>query len=172
MCYLIRVAFLALLMNFTAATAFSQLWNISEYYQDRINPDQTYFVLKEAGAAEFAWASEWTNDTVMQNEHKSAMFLWHLKDGTTAYSLQEEFIGDIGKNAGFLRTAQSATLEDVDRKRIQPLTRSNYPVKVELWIGEVEESTGFSPQFLGESLCMDAQNIEPNRRYHFSSCKP
>ncbi len=172
MCHLMRVVFLAFLLNFTTALAFSQLWNNSEYIQDRINTDQTYFILKEAGVAEFAWASEWTNDTVMNNEDKSAMFLWHFNDGTTAYSLQEEFIGDIGKNAGFLRAAQSATLEDINRKQIQPLTRSSYPVKVELWIGEVEESTGFSPQFLGESLCMDAQSIEPNRKYHFSSCQP
>lgn len=177
--HLIRVVFLAfslsisaLLLNFTAPWAFSQLWNISEYLQDRINADQTYFVLNETGAAEFAWASEWTNDTVQNNEDMAAMFLWHFKDGTKAYSLQEQFIGDIGKNAGFLRAAQSATLEDIHRKQIQPLTRSNYPIKVELWIGKVGDSTGFSPEFMGESLCLDAQSIEPNRKYYFSGCQP
>ena len=101
--HLMRVAFLAFLLNLTATPAFSQLWNNSEYIQDRINTDQTYFVLNEAGAAEFAWASEWTNDTVMNNENRSAMFLWHFKDGTTAYSLQEEFIGDIGSNVNRLK---------------------------------------------------------------------
>ena len=170
--YLTRAAFLAFLLNVTVLPGFSQLWNNSEYSRDRVNTDQTYFILHDTGAAEFAWASEWTNSTVMNNEEKSAMFLWHFKDGTIAYSLQEQFIGDIGKNAGFLLTGQSPNLENIHRKPIQPLTRTNYPVKVELWIGAVGDSTGFSPEFAGETICLDAQSIEPNRKYLFSSCMP
>jgi len=169
---LTKAVLLAFLLNLAVPTGLAQLWNNSEYLQDRINSEQTYFVLQDSGEADFAWASEWTNGTVQNNEQKSAMFLWHFKDGTTAYSLQEKYIGDIGKNAGFLRSAQSATLEDAHRKKIQPLTRSNYPVKVELWIGEVGDSTGFSPEFMGESLCLETQSIEPNHKYHFSSCQP
>jgi len=172
MCYLMRAVFLAFLLNVAAPSGFSQLWNFSEYLYDRIDTDQTYFMLHDTGTAEFAWASEWTNETVQNNEYRSAMFLWHFKDGTTAYSLQQQFIGDIGKNAGFWVTAQSQHLEDIHRNQIQPLTRNNYPVKLELWIGEIEDSTGYSPELLGEAVCLDAQSIEPDRKYHFSGCRP
>jgi hypothetical protein len=170
--YLMKAVFLVFLLDITAASAFSQLWNISDYLHDRINIDQTYFILHDTDTAEFAWASEWTNDTVQNNENRSAMFLWHFKDGTLAYSLQQQFIGDIGKNAGFLVTAQSQHLEDIHRNQIQPLSRNNYPVKVELWIGQVGDSTGFSPEFLGEAVCLSAQSIGLDRKYHFSSCQP
>jgi hypothetical protein len=170
-CFLGTV-FLSFLLNIAAPSGFSQLWNNSEFWQDRINTDKTYFVLHDTGEAEFGWASEWTNTTVMNNEEKSAMFLWHFKDGTIAYSLLEKHIGNIGRNAGFLLTKQSSNLEDIHRKPIQPLTRNNYPVKVELWIGKVEDSTGFVPEFMGEAVCLDSQSIEPNRQYHFSGCQP
>jgi hypothetical protein len=166
------VLFIAFLFYVAAPSGVSQLRNMSEYFQDRINTDQTYFMLHDSGSADFAWASEWTNTTVQNNEDKSAMFLWHFKDGTIAYSLQEEFIGDIGKNGGFLLTDQSSNLEDVHRKPIQPLTRDNYPVKVELWVGEIADATGFSPELMGEAVCFDAQSIESNRKYHFHSCQP
>ncbi len=162
----------AVLLNMAAPSSYSQLWTFSEYLRDRINADQTYFILHETGEAEFGWASEWTNETVRVNQDKSAMFLWHFKDGTTAYSLQEQFIGDIGKNAGFLVETKSSNLEDLHRKQIQPLTPDNYPIKVELWIGSVEDVTGFSPEFLGETVCLDAQSIKPNQKYHFFSCQP
>lgn len=149
---------------------FPQLWNLSEYFKDRINTDQTYFILNDTGAADFGWASEWTNDTVMNNEERSAMFLWHFKDGTTAYSLQQEFIGDIGRNAGFLITGQAPYLEDVHRKQIQPLTLDNYPLKVQLWVGKMDDSKGFSPEFPGDAVCFDGQSIEFNHKYHFSGC--
>ena len=170
--HLMRAVLLVFLLSAATLSGFSQLWNHSEYIQDRINTDQTYFILHETGGAEFGWASEWTNETVMNYEEKSAIFLWHFTDGTIAYSLQEQFIGDIGKNSGFLITAQSSNLEDIRRKEIQPLSRSNYPVKVELWIGEVGDSTDFSPEFLGEAVCLDAQSIEPDLKYHFSGCQP
>lgn len=170
--YLMAAVVLACMLLVTIPSGFSQLWNNSEYFQDRINTDQTYFVLHSTGEAEFAWASEWTNDTVMNNQNKSALFLWHFKDGTVAYSLQEQYIGDIGKNAGFLLTAKSSNLEDQHRNHVQPLTRTNYPVKVELWIGGVEDSTGFSPEFLGEAVCLDARSIETDRKYFFSVCRP
>lgn len=170
--YLMSAVCLAFLLNVAAPSVFSQLWNFSDYLQDRINTDQTYFILHDTGTAEFGWASEWTNETVQNNEYMSAMFLWHFKDGTTAYSLQQQFIGDIGKNAGFLVTAQSEHLEDIHRNQIQPLSRDSYPVKVELWIGEVADTTGYSPEFMGEALCLNAQSIEPDRKYHFSGCSP
>jgi hypothetical protein len=170
--YLMSVISLVFLLNITPPPGFSQLWNISDYLHDRINTEETYFILHDTGEAEFAWASEWTNDTVQNNENRSAMFLWHFKDGTIAYSLQQQFIGDIGKNAGFLVTAQSQHLEDIHRNQIQPLSRNNYPVKVELWIGNVGHSNGFSPEFMGEAVCLNVQSIEPDRKYLFSGCQP
>jgi hypothetical protein len=161
-----------LLVLLISPSGISQLRNNSEYLQDRINTDKTYFVLHDTGAAEFGWASEWTNASADLYSDKSAMFLWHFKDGSKSYSLQEQEIGEIGKNSGFLRTSKSTSLEDIRRKSIQPLTRDNYPVKVELWIGKVEESTGFSPETFGAAVCLNAPAIEYNRTYRFSSCDP
>ena len=168
---LIEAISFAFLLTVTVSSGFSQLRNNSEYWEDRINTEETYFVLHDTGEAEFAWASEWTNTTVQINEEKSAMFLWHFKDGTIAYSLQEEFIGDIGMHTGYLLTSQASNLEDIHRKHIQPLARNNYPVKVELWIGEIEESKGYSPELLGAAVCIDLQSIELNSKYYFDSCK-
>ena len=165
---------LVFLLNAMNSAGFSQLRNNSEYLQDGINTDKTYFVLHDTGAAEFGWASEWTNASVDLYSDKSAMFLWHFKDGSKSYSLQEQEIGEIGKNSGFLLERKSSNLEDIRRKNIQPLTRNNYPVKVELWIGKVGDSAGFSPEIMGAALCLkvQAQSIEYNRPYHFSSCDP
>jgi hypothetical protein len=160
-----------LLVLLISPSGFSQLRNNSEYSQDRINTDQTYFVLHDTGAPEFGWASEWTNASADLYADKSAMFLWHFKDGSKSYSLQEQEIGEIGKNAGFLIARKSSNLEEIHRKSIQPLTRVNYPVKVELWIGKVDP-TGFSPEILGAALCLNTPAIEYNRSYHFSSCDP
>jgi hypothetical protein len=169
--HLARSAFLVFLLNAISPPAFSQLRNISQYSQDRINTEQTYFVLHDTGVAEFGWASEWTHMTPLANEGKSAMFLWNFKDGSKAYSTQEQDVGEIGKSLGFLLTGKSSNLEDVHHKKIQLLTLNNYPVKVELWIGEIGDSAGFSPEVLGDAVCLDAPGIEHNRSYHFSSCE-
>jgi hypothetical protein len=162
---------IAFLLIVAVPSGFSQLRNNSDYWQDRINTDKTYFILHDTGAAEFAWVSEWTYATVQSNEEKAAMFLWRFKDGSTAYSQLAERIDDMGKSTGFLRTGRSSNLEDIHRKHIQPLSRSNYPIKLELWIGEINDSTGFSPESLGEAVCLDAQSIEPNHKYQFSPCQ-
>jgi hypothetical protein len=167
---LLRTAFLLSFLIGIFPSAFSQLRNLSEYTQDCINKDKTYFTLNDKGAAEFGWASEWTHVTANAEEGKAAIFIWHFKDGSKAYSLQAEDIGDIGKNAGYLLSMKSANLEDSHRKKIQPLTRDNYPVKVELWIGEINDSAGFSPETLGDAVCFVAPSIEFNRSYHFSDC--
>ncbi len=161
---------LAFLMNTAVLPGFSQLRTISEYSHDRINPDKTYFVFHDTDSVEFAWASEWTHITAQSNLESAAIFLWHFKDGSVAYSLQSECVGDIGKNARYLLTGKSSKLEDVHRKPIQPLTRNNYPVKVELWIGKVEDSTGYTLEALGDMGCFAEPSIEPNRSYHFSAC--
>jgi hypothetical protein len=161
----------AFLLIIAVPSGFSQLRTNSDYSYDRINTEKTYFILHDAGAAEFAWASEWTYATVDSNSEKAAMFLWRFKDGSIAYSEQTELLDNMGKNRGFLLTSRSANLEDIHRKKIQPLTRNNYPIKVELWVGQINDSTGYAPEFLGETLCFDAQSIEPDRQYYFSSCE-
>ena len=163
-------AFFILVLGVTGPSGFTQLRNISEYLHDRLDPDKTYFILRDSGEAEFGWASEWTADTTIACEGKSAMLLWHFKDGMKAYSELAEDVGNIGKNTGFLIAAKSSNLEDIHRKKTQPLTRSNFPVKVELWIGTIGESAGYSPEVLGDSVCFNSPGIEQNRSYHFSSC--
>jgi hypothetical protein len=165
------VAFLAFFLNSASPAGFSQLRNISEYSQDRINVDKTYFVFHDTGAADFAWASEWTLYSSIDYAGKSAIFLWHFKDGSKAYAQQAEDIGNAGQTMGYLIASKSSNLEDVHRKPVQPMTRENYPIKVELWIGDVGE-TDFSPKILIDIACLDAQVIESNRIYYFSSCNP
>jgi hypothetical protein len=162
---------LAFLLNTASPAAFSQLRRISEYAQDRINADGTYFVLHDTGSADFAWASEWTLYSSLDYSGKPAMFVWHFKDGSKAYALQAEDIGEAGNTLEYLIAGKSSNLEDVHRKPVQPMTRINFPVKVELWLGEVGE-TGFSPKILIDTACLDAQSIEPNHTYYFSSCTP
>jgi hypothetical protein len=165
-----KVSVLLFLFAAMSSSGFSQLRNLSEYSQDRINPDKTYFILRDTGATEFGWASEWTHVTANSMEGKSAIFLWHFKDGSKAYSLQAEDIGDIGKNAGYLLANKSSNLEDVHRKKIQPMARNNFPVKVELWIGKIENEAGYILEMLGDSACLKETTIENNRTCHFSEC--
>ena len=150
--------------------AFPQLRNASEYSQDRINTDGTYFVLRDEGAAEFGWASEWTMYSSMDYSEKCAMLVWHFREGSKGYAMQAEDIGETGRGIGYFISGKSSDLQDANRRPIQPMTRSNHPVKVELWIGEMAE-TGFSPKLLVDTACFDAKAIEPNRVYHFSPCK-
>ena len=162
--------FFVVLLSVLIASGFSQLRNISQYTRDRINPDQTYFVLHDNGSAEFVWSSEWTQMTAMAYDGRSAIFVWHFKDGSKAYSQQGRGIGEIGKNTGYLVTDKSAGLEDIHRKKIQPLTLNNYPVKVELWVGDIGDSQGYSPEFLGDDACVSVPGIEYNILYRFSEC--
>jgi hypothetical protein len=163
--------FLIFLISAMSPLSIGQLRNFSEFSQDRIHSDKTYFVLHEIGAPEFGWASEWTHTTANDNEGKSAIFVWHFKDGSKAYSLQAEDIGEIGKNSGYLLINRSSNLEDINRQKIQPLTLNNYPVKVELWIGKIGDSKGYSPEILGETACVAASSIGYGIRYRFSSCQ-
>jgi hypothetical protein len=159
-----------LLMGTLCPFANSQLRNFSEYAQDRINLEQTYFILHETGEADYAWASEWTDRTAYAADGKSAILVWHFKDGSKAYSEQGTGIGEFGKNSGYLIANKSGNLEDVRRKKIQPLTRENYPVKVELWIGDIGDSAGYSPEAMGDTACFSATTISYNTSYHFSGC--
>jgi hypothetical protein len=165
-----RAVCIAALLITAAPSGFPQLRYISPYSEDRINTDQTFFVLKNPTTALFGWASEWTQLTVQNYEDNQAIFLWHFKDGTKAYSRYVEYdIGDAGKSTSYLLKSNSSDLEDASRKKIQPLTLSNYPVKIELWVGEVS-STGYRlDTMMGES-CLDAKSIELGRTYHFSDC--
>jgi hypothetical protein len=165
-----RTVFLSFLLTAMSLSGFSQLRNLSEYSQDCINADKTYFIFRDSGAPEFGWASEWTHVTANATEGKSAIFLWHFRDGSKAYSLQAEDIGEIGKNSGYLLANKSFNLEDVHRKKIQPLTRNNYPVKVELWIGKIENETGYTLEMQSDEACLNDSTIENNRTYHFSEC--
>jgi hypothetical protein len=166
-----RAVISLLLMGSLSPFASSQLRNISEFTRDRINKDKTYFILHDSGESEFAWASEWTTMTAYANDGKSAILVWHFRDGSKAYSQQGEGIGELGKNLGYLLTNKSSKLEDIHRKKIQPLTRDNYPVKIELWIGDIGVSTGYSPEAMGDEACFPAPSIEYNISYRFSSCR-
>jgi hypothetical protein len=159
------------LLNAVIPSALAQLRNISLYQRDRINIEKTYFILRDTGAAEFGWASEWTDTTANANIEKSAILLWHFKDGSKAYSLQIDDIGEIGKSTHYLLEEKSANLEDSRRKKIQPLTLANPPVKVELWIGKIDESSGYSLELSGDAVCFDAPKIEYNHSYRFSRCE-
>jgi hypothetical protein len=163
-------ALLALCFMIARPAAFSQLRNTSEYSQDRINTEETFFVLHDQGAADFGWASEWTMYSSIDYEEKCAMLMWHFKDGSKGYAMQAKDIGETGRGIGYFISGKSSNLQDVNRKPIQPMTRSNYPVKLELWIGEIGE-TGFSPKVLIDTACFDGQAIQPNRAYHFSACR-
>ena len=162
--------FLALILIAASSAGFSQLRKPSDYSQDRINADNTYFIFHDTGAADFGWASEWTLNSSIDYSEKPAFFIWYFKDGSKAYSQQVEDIGMAGQDIDYLITGKSSKLEDVRRKPVQPMTRNNYPVKLELWIGDTND-TGFTPKILTDAACFDAQSIEPNRTYYFSSCK-
>jgi hypothetical protein len=166
------MAFMAVLLSAASPYGFSQLRNLSEYSQDRIQLNQTNFALRENDVAEFRWASEWTHTTAYAYPDKKAIYLWKFKDGSKAYSQQGDFlIGDLGKATGYVVTGQSANLEDIHGKKIQPMTLSNYPVELQLWVGEIDDSTGYAPESLLDKACFDAQNIALSVPQHFSKCQ-
>ena len=167
----LSMSFLAVLLSAAGSSGFSQLRNLSEYSQDCIQSDKTYFVLHDTGNADFGWASKWTHTTANAYPDKAAMFLWKFKDGSKAYAQQGDLIGDLGQATGYLITEHAENLEDVHRKKIQPMTASNYPVEVELWIGEIGDSAGFAPEILVDKACFDAPRIELNQAYYSSECK-
>ncbi|MBN1567108.1 MAG: hypothetical protein JXA73_04640 [Acidobacteria bacterium] len=164
-------AFFAFLICAVGQPAFSQLRYNSDYTHDRINTDQTFFVLQDTGTAEYHCASEWTTMTVQSYLNNTVMFVWHFKDGTKAYARQVEYVGDIGNLTEFLTTRQTADLEDARGKKIQPMTRENYPVRVEVWVGEFRDSDGYKPEILIDKACFDGQSIEYGKSYHFAQCK-
>jgi hypothetical protein len=167
----IRAASIAALLIGANPSGHSQLRSISPYSADRINPDGTYFVLRQPPSAAFGWASEWTQGTVQDNADKHAFFVWQFKDGTKAYAHQSDFIGDVGKTVDYLVKSESPNLESAKRDKIQPLTRANYPTRVELWLGEFNEQTGYRTETLIDSACFDSPGIEHNQTYHFSECR-
>ena len=170
--HILSMAFMAAVLSAASPFGFAHLRNLSEYSHDCIHIDQTSFALRENNAADFQWASEWTHTTAYAHPDKKAIFVWKFKDGIKAYSHQGDFIlGDLGKATGYLITGQSANLEDIHGKKIQPMTPSNYPVEFELWIGEIEDSTGYAPENLLDKVCFDAQSIRLNEPNHFSRCK-
>jgi hypothetical protein len=163
-------AFMLFLSNIPSPLGFCQLRNFSEYTVDRINTKLTQFSLHDSSNPEFIWASEWTFETATFGDGKSAIFIWYFKDGSKAYSQQGEGIGEIGKNGGYLLSNTASNLEDIHRKKIQPLTLDNYPVKVELWVGEIGDSTGYSPEIKGDEACFNAPGINYKISYYFSAC--
>ena len=167
-----RVVFFVLLLSIAGPPGFSQLRYPSPYSIDRINTDQTCFALKDQATASFRWASEWTQMTVQAYEENHAVFLWYFKDGTRAYSTQEEHIGDAGKVTSYLLAKESSNLESIQRNKIQPMTLTNFPVKVELWIGEAENQTAFKTGMLIGAACFNTPGIEYGRTYHFTDCSP
>jgi hypothetical protein len=162
--------FFLFLLSALTPLGFSQLRNLSQFTRDRVRQDQTYFILHDNGTAEYVWSSEWTHTTAYAYEGKSAIFVWHFKDGTKAYSQQGKGVGEIGKNSGYFLTDKSAELEDIHGKKFQPMTLGNYPVKVELWIGEISDSKGYSPEVLGDEVCIQAPGIEYNISYRSTDC--
>jgi hypothetical protein len=168
----IRAGFILCLLFAIAASGICQLRNLSNYGQDCINTDKTYFILRDTGSAEFGWASEWTHISANNFPDKMAMVIWHFKNGLKAYSRVIEVLGDAGGSTGYLLTGKSADLQDINGKNIQPMTLDNYPVKIELCLGDFVESTGFSPDTLIDTACLETKNIDYNATYHFTQCSP
>jgi hypothetical protein len=148
----------------------AQLRMHSPYDYDRINTTGTWFLLHETGKAEFTWASEWTQQTAYAFSDLSAIFVWHFKEGMKAYSRQGEFVGDFGRLTRYDLKQNQSELVDMNHHEIQPMNRNNFPVKLELWIGEVSETSGFDPQMLVHQVCFDASGIEYGRQYQFNDC--
>jgi hypothetical protein len=166
-----RIFWAAFLLNLAGPAGFCQLRYPSPYSADQINTDQTSFILKDSETATFRWVSEWTQMTVQNYEEKDAIFVWHFKDGTKAFSAYGQKIGDSGNIVSYLLTGESAKLESAGREKVQPLTLANFPVKVELWIGDAGNAR-FEPGTLIDAACSSAQSIEYGRAYHFVSCNP
>ena len=168
---LIQIACLALCLNTASLLGFSQLRNLSPYDRNCINREKTYFQLTENNVADFGWASEWTHTAAYAYPEKMIMFVWSFRDGSKAYARQGDLLGDTGQSTGYLLQDQSAALEDAQRKKIQPMSKTNYPVKVELWLGEIGDSIGFSPEILVDAACFNAQSFDYNHRNSFVNCQ-
>ena len=166
----VRIALLLLLLHTGALFAFSQLRNASPYVQDRINIENTYFVLYDANEADFSWASEWTQTTARTQAEMTALFKWHFKDGSVAYTRQGQYVGDIGMFQPYLLTDESKNLKDIHGDPVQPMTLANYPVKIELWVGTAEDQKDFKPEILVDSLCFNEEKIEYGYAYYFYDC--
>ncbi len=148
-----------------------QLRNLSNYGQDCINVDQTYFALHDSGAAEFVWASEWTHLSANNFPEKMVMLIWHFRDGSKAYSRVIDQLGDAGGSTGYYLAGKATSLKDAHDKTIQPMTRENYPVKIELFVGDYTESKGYVPETLVDNACLVAQKIDINHQYFFTPCE-
>jgi len=158
------------MLGIASPSGFAQLRYNSDYSMDRINTEQTSFLLKSSGVAQYHCSSEWTTLTVQTNLTRTVFFVWHFKDGTKGFARQVEYIGDIGVRTEFLLTHSIADLEDQRGNKIQPLTRDNFPIRVEVWIGESEAASGYITEIMIDKACLDAQTIEFNRPYHFKIC--
>ena len=167
---LIKIVFLVFLFTAVTSSGFSQLRMPSQYFQDRINPEATYFVLYDENRAGFGWASEWTQETARAYEGKTAIFLWHFKDGSKAYAKQGDNIGDFGMIKNYYAMDEASKLLDVKGKPVQPMTLENYPVRIELWIGTADANTGFTTETLLDTVCFESRIIEYGQKYYFSSC--
>jgi hypothetical protein len=166
-----RVFLFLFLLNAGTIAGLSQLRNLSDYTENRINIEKTYFLIHDDASVEFGWASEWTHAVSNGVPEKAAFFLWHFKNGVKAYSLVLEQLGDAGMKTGYLLTGKASNLEDVRRKSIQPMTRENYPVRLELWVGTLTESDGYTLENMVDAACFETQAIESNRSYHFTHCE-
>lgn len=166
----LRIPLFLFLLHVAGSFAFSQLRNTSPYMQDRVNIENTYFVLYDTNEAGFGWASEWTQTTARTQAEKTALFKWHFKDGSVAYTQQGDYIGDIGMFLAYLVTDESEKLKDVHGNPAQPMTLKNYPVKIELWVGTAGEKTDFKPEILIDSVCYNEEGIEYGYAYYFYDC--
>ena len=167
----VRIILFILLLLASGLFAFSQLRNTSPYVQDRINVENTWFVLYDSNEAGFGWASEWTQDTARTQAEKTALFKWHFKDGSVAYTRQGQYIGDLGMFLAYLLTDESENLKDIHGNPVQPLTLVNYPMKIELWMGAAGEHADFKPEILVDSVCLNEGNIEYGYAYYFHDCR-
>ena len=165
------IALFSFLLHIAGSPGFAQLRAPSEYNRDGINIDNTYFVLYDTNEAVYGWASQWTQITAETYEDKILFFKWHFKDGSSAFTRQGEHVGDIGMITKYLLTDESGNLKDAKGNAVQPMTLKNYPVKIELWMGIVEDQAGFKPEILVDSLCNDQKSIQYGYGYYFHSCQ-
>jgi hypothetical protein len=167
---IIRVVLFSFLVHMAGYGAFSQLRSPSEYNRDGIDLEYTYFVIYEGDEAGYGWASQWTQSTARTYADKVAFFKWHFKNGTVAYSRQGKHVGDIGMITKYLLTDESEKLVDVEGNAVQPMTLENYPVKVELWMGDSDQPNRFEPELLVDAACTDQESIQQGYAYYFSGC--
>lgn len=167
---LVSTALFVFLVLGSGSFAFAQLRNTSPYVQDRINIENTWFVLYDSSAAGYGWASEWTQTTARTQAERTAFFKWHFKDGAVAYTRQGEFIGDIGMYLPYLLKDEAENLKDMHGDPVQPMTLKNYPVKIELWMGTAGEESTFEPEILVDSICYNEGGIQYGYAYYFYDC--